>query len=118
MQGSPGAEFHRDLGFTKAQLIVRKGFRAEIDSYSAFFENDMATATGLCGYLKDRAITNVVLAGLATDYCVAWSAIDAIKLGFKTTVVLSACRAIDLDGSLSTQISAMSDAGVEVVDTL
>ncbi|MGB5708907.1 MAG: isochorismatase family protein, partial [Arenicellales bacterium] len=94
------------------------GFRSKIDSYSAFFENDHTTATGLHGYLRDRSISNVVMVGLATDYCVAWSAIDAANLGLETTVVLSACRAIDLDGSLEAQTQAMKRAGVNLVETL
>lgn len=116
VQGTSGAEFHPQLEYNKAQLVIRKGFRTAIDSYSAFFENDQSTATGLNGYLRDRSINSVVLAGLATDYCVAWSAIDAARLGLETTVVLSACRAIDLGGSLEAQISAMKAAGVQLVD--
>lgn len=118
VQGSHGAEFHNELDCSRAQLVVRKGFRSHIDSYSAFYENDKSTATGLNGYLKDRGISKLVLAGLATDFCVAWSAIDAVRLGFDTTVVLSACAAIDLDGSLQAQLKAMQHAGVYVVDAL
>ena len=116
--GSEGAAFHPDLDTSRAQMVVRKGYRSGIDSYSAFFENDHRTATGLHGYLKDRNIDKVVMAGLATDYCVAWSAIDAAGLGLDTTVVLSACRAIDLEGSLNAQIAAMQEAGITVVESL
>ena len=116
VQGSAGAEFHPALQRERAQLVVRKGFRAAIDSYSAFFENDHSTATGLHGYLRDRGISRLVLAGLATDFCVAWSAIDAAALGLDVTVVLSACAAIDLDGSLDAQLRAMREAGVAVED--
>lgn len=115
VQDTPGAAFHPALDTSHAQLIVRKGFRAAIDSYSAFFENDHTTATGLNGYLQDHGVRNVVLAGLATDYCVAWSAMDAIRLGFDTTVILSACRAIDLDGSLDRQFRKMNDGGVRLM---
>ncbi len=114
VQNTPGAAFHPALDTSRAQLIVRKGFRAGVDSYSAFFENDHTTATGLSGYLRDRRIQKIVLVGLATDYCVAWSAMDAISLGFEATVILSACRAIDLDGSLDRQIREMNDGGVRL----
>lgn len=114
VQGTDGAAFHAGLRHERAQLVVRKGFRPEVDSYSAFFENDHSTATGLHGYLQDRGIRRVVLTGLATDFCVAWSAIDAAGLGLDATVVLSACAAIDLDGSLEAQLRAMKDAGVKV----
>jgi nicotinamidase/pyrazinamidase len=112
VQGSPGAEFHPRLEWTRADLIMRKGFRRAIDSYSAFFENDHKTPTGLSGYLKERGIDTVTLAGLATDYCVAYSALDAAKLGLRVTVALAACRAIDLGGSLATMTKKMQDAGV------
>lgn len=112
IQGSDGAAFHPDLVWTKAELVVRKGFRAEIDSYSAFFENDHRTPTGLGGYLKEREITELTLVGLATDYCVAYSALDAAMLGFDVTVSLKACRAIDLGGSLAAMIERMKEAGV------
>jgi nicotinamidase/pyrazinamidase len=112
VQGSPGAEFHSRLEWTRAELILRMGFRRAIDSYSAFFENDRKTPTGLSGYLKERGIDTVTLAGLATDYCVAYSALDAAALGLQVTVVLSACRAIDLGGSLATMTRNMQDAGV------
>jgi nicotinamidase/pyrazinamidase len=112
VQESAGAQFHPGLEVGCAQLILRKGFRAEIDSYSAFFENDRRTPTGLAGYLRERGFERMVLAGLATDYCVAYSAIDAAQLGFSVLVVLEACRAIDLGGSLATALEQMRAAGV------
>lgn len=112
VQGTKGAEFHKDLRTDPAQLIVRKGFRPQIDSYSAFFENDRTTATGLEGYLRNRGVTAVTLVGLATDYCVAYSALDAARLGFKATVLEGACRAIDLNGSLADAQAQMRAAGV------
>jgi nicotinamidase/pyrazinamidase len=112
VQGGTGAEFHPNLQTDPAQLIVRKGFRTEIDSYSAFFENDHATPTGLDGYLRSRGITAVTLVGLATDYCVAYSALDAAGLGYKATVLEGACRAIDLNGSLAEAQAKMRAAGV------
>ncbi|MEL7106417.1 MAG: bifunctional nicotinamidase/pyrazinamidase [Pseudomonadota bacterium] len=110
--GSTGAEFHPSLRVEAAQLIIRKGFRRAIDSYSAFFENDHTTPTGLDGYLKSRGVDTVVLVGLATDFCVNFSAVDAAKLGYKVTVIESLCRAIDLDGSLSAARAGMADVGV------
>ena len=95
-----------------ADLVIRKGFRPEIDSYSAFFENDQATPTGLAGYLRERGVEAVWLAGLATDFCVAWSALDAVRAGFAVTLVEDACRAIDLDGSLGRAMDEMRAAGV------
>ena len=115
IQGSKGAEFHPDLEWTKAELVIRKGFRPAIDSYSAFFENDHTTPTGLAGYLKERGIAEVVLAGLATDFCVGFSALDAVTCGFKTSVVMQACRAIDLDGSLAAMTDKMRAAGVHLL---
>lgn len=112
VQGSSGAEFHRDLRTAPAQMVIRKGFRAGIDSYSAFFENDHATPTGLEGYLRSRGVTAVTLVGLATDYCVAYSALDAARLGFRVTVLTGACRAIDLNGSLAEAGDKMRAAGV------
>jgi nicotinamidase/pyrazinamidase len=113
--GTKGADFHPDLNLERAELILRKGFRPRIDSYSAFFENDRSTPTGLSGYLQERRLTRVFFAGLATDYCVAFSAVDAAKQGFSSCVILDACRAIDLAGSLETAQSRMSDAGVSVL---
>ena len=95
-----------------AQLVLRKGFRAGIDSYSAFFENDRTTPTGLEGYLRSRGVTAVTLVGLATDYCVAYSALDAARLGFRATVLEGACRGIDLNGSLADARAQMRAAGV------
>jgi nicotinamidase/pyrazinamidase len=115
VQGTPGAEFHRDLVWSKAQLIIRKGFHTAIDSYSAFFENDHATPTGLAGYLRERGAEELTLVGLATDYCVAYSALDAVQQGFHTTVLLDACRAIDLGGSLKQMTETMREAGVRLV---
>lgn len=111
VQGSAGAAFHPRLR-TDGDLILRKGFRLQIDSYSAFFENDQKTPTGLEGYLRTRGIDRLTMAGLATDFCVHFSAVDAARLGFAVTVRLDACRAIDLDGSLSAALSAMKEAGV------
>lgn len=111
VQGSHGAAFHKDLR-TDGDLILRKGFRSAIDSYSAFFENDQETPTGLEGYLRTRGIERLTLAGLATDFCVHYSAVDAARLGFEVTVDLAATRAIDLDGSLSAALEAMRESGV------
>jgi nicotinamidase/pyrazinamidase len=112
VQGTPGAAFHPALRTDPADLVLRKGFRAAIDSYSAFFENDHTTPTGLEGYLRSRGVASVMIVGLATDYCVAYSALDARRLGFAVTVDLSACRAIDLNGSLAQAIDKMRAAGV------
>ncbi|NPD14523.1 bifunctional nicotinamidase/pyrazinamidase [Xinfangfangia sp. D13-10-4-6] len=114
--GSAGAAFHPDLHTDPAQLILRKGFRAGIDSYSTFFENDRETSTGLDVWLRARGITTVVLAGLATDYCVAYSALDAVRLGFRVELREDLCRAIDLNGSLEEARAQMVDAGVVMVD--
>lgn len=112
IQGTHGAAFHSELDITGAELILRKGFRKEIDSYSAFFENDRRTATGLSGYLRERGFNTLFLAGLATDYCVAYSALDARREGFEVAVIEDACRAIDLDGSLASAWLQMERAGV------
>ena len=112
VQGSPGAAFHPALATDPADLILRKGFRAAIDSYSAFFENDRTTQTGLDGYLRSRGVTRLTLCGLATDYCVAFSALDAARLGYAVTVLTGACRAIDLNGSLARMETEMRAAGV------
>jgi nicotinamidase/pyrazinamidase len=106
--------FHPNLNRTHAELIIRKGFRQAIDSYSAFFENDHRTPTGLAGYLRERGITEIVLVGLATDFCVAYSALDAARSGFTATVAMDACRAIDLGGSLAAMTARMREAGVEL----
>jgi nicotinamidase/pyrazinamidase len=112
VQGSAGAAFHPDLNTDRADLVIRKGFRSTIDSYSAFFENDQSTRTGLAGYLRDRAIDDLDFVGLATDYCVAWSALDAVKEGFGAQVLLEACRAIDMGGTLDAALTNFKDAGV------
>ena len=117
VQGTPGAEFHPGLVWSKAELIIRKGFRTAIDSYSAFYENDRATPTGLGGYLKERGLQKLVIVGLATDYCVAYSALDARRLGFEVAVVLDACRAIDLNGSLAWAQDEMRKAGVTLAES-
>jgi nicotinamidase/pyrazinamidase len=114
VQGTPGASFHPDLDIPHAELIIRKGFHRTIDSYSAFRENDRTTPTGLAGYLRERGFERVTLCGLATDFCVFYSAIDAKEAGFAVTVDLEASRAIDLDGSLSRALAAMREAGVEL----
>jgi len=118
VQGTPGAAFRPQLAADRAELVIRKGFRAAIDSYSAFFENDRTTPTGLAGYLRERGLTRIAMAGLATDYCVHYSALDARRLGFEATVALSGCRAIDLAGSLATATTAMLGAGVVLVDDI
>ena len=114
VQGTEGAAFHSALEWTRAELVIRKGFRPSIDSYSAFFENDHETPTGLAGYLRERGITDLTLVGLATDFCVAYSALDAVRCGFSATVRLDACRAIDLGGSLATMTDRMAEAGVRL----
>lgn len=113
--GTAGAAFHPDLDADLAQAVVRKGFRPEVDSYSAFFENDHKTPTGLEGYLRTRGVKTLVIAGLATDFCVNFSAVDAARLGFGVTVVEGASRAIDLDGSLAAARDRMKAAGVTLV---
>jgi nicotinamidase/pyrazinamidase len=112
VQGTEGAAFHPDLATDMADLVLRKGFRPDVDSYSAFFENDKATPTGLAGYLRERGVAEVWLAGLATDFCVAHSALDALALGFRATIIEDACRAIDLDGSLARMTATMRERGV------
>jgi nicotinamidase/pyrazinamidase len=114
IQGSDGAAFHPGLDVPHAELIIRKGFHPDIDSYSAFRENDRRTPTGLAGYLRERGIARLTLCGLATDFCVLYSALDARESGFAATVVLEACRGIDLDGSLARALAAMREAGVEL----
>lgn len=115
VQGTPGAKFHPELKLPQAELIVRKGFRPEIDSYSAFFENDRATPTGLGGYLRERGFERVFLTGLAYDFCVGYSALDARRLGFEAIVVQDACRAIDLDGSVAHIEAEFAKAGVAIL---
>lgn len=114
VQGTAGAAFHPDLATDPADLVIRKGFRRAIDSYSAFFENDHATPTGLEGYLRTRGVAELTIVGLATDFCVAYSAIDAARLGFGVTVLEGACRAIDLNGSLAEARAKMLAAGVKL----
>jgi len=114
IQGSVGAVFHENLHADRADLIIRKGYNPAIDSYSAFFENDKTTPTGLNGYLRTRGIDTLTLVGLATDFCVNYSAVDAARLGFNVTVKMDLCRAIDFDGSLDAAKSAMKDAGVSL----
>jgi nicotinamidase/pyrazinamidase len=118
VQGTPGAAFHPQLATVRAELVIRKGFRPEIDSYSAFYENDRRTPTGLAGYLRERGIQRIFLAGLATDFCVHYSAVDARRLGFDTVVIEAGCRAIDLAGSLEAAWAAMAEAGVARVNDL
>ena len=112
VQGTVGADFHADLETAAANLVVRKGFRPEIDSYSAFRENDRTTSTGLAGYLRDRDVDHVTLCGLAFDFCVKWSALDAVANGFGATVLTDACRAIDLEGSKAAAEAELTAAGV------
>lgn len=110
--GTPGADFVPGLATERADLVIRKGFRPAVDSYSAFFDNDKATPTGLDGYLRARGVRRLTFAGLALDFCVAWSALDAARLGYDVTVLEGASRAIDLDGSLEEARGAMVEAGV------
>ena len=115
VQGTRGAAFHSGLELPRAELVVRKGFRSVIDSYSAFRENDHRTPTGLAGYLKERRFQRITLCGLATDFCVFYSAIDGREAGFEVSVVTSACRGIDIDGSLARALRSMSEAGVSLL---
>jgi len=115
VQGTWGAEFHRDLDTRPGQTVIRKGFHRDVDSYSAFFENDHATSTGLAGYLKERNVAEVFLCGLATDFCVGFSALDAVKCGFSASVIENACRAIDLNGSLDDMRRKWMEAGVTAI---
>lgn len=115
VQGTPGAAFHPDLNTTKTELIIRKGFRPEIDSYSAFYENDQETPTGLAGYLRERGIDTLYVCGLATDFCVKWSALDGTKEDFTVHVIEDATRGIDQNGSLEQAWAEMKKAGVDVL---
>lgn len=117
VQGTQGAELHDGLELSQAEMVIRKGYRREIDSYSAFFENDQKTPTGLAGYLRERGFQRVFCVGLATDYCVRFSAVDARKQGFEATVIESACRAIDLEGSLAEAKKEMTGLGVELMES-
>ncbi|MBV8889081.1 MAG: bifunctional nicotinamidase/pyrazinamidase [Alphaproteobacteria bacterium] len=112
VQGSHGAAFHPGLDIGRAELVLRKGFRPGIDSYSAFRENDRRTPTGLAGYLRERGFERVTLCGLATDFCVFYSALDSRETGLATAVALAACRGLDIDRSLENAIGGMRDAGV------
>jgi nicotinamidase/pyrazinamidase len=112
VEGTAGAEFHPDLDVAHCELLIRKGYHREIDSYSAFFENDRRTPTGLAGYLRERGLTRLFVVGLATDFCVAYSALDACRLNFEVTVIENACRGIDIDGSLAAAWEQMLQAGV------
>lgn len=111
VQGSKGAAFHSDLNTDQAQLIIRKGFRTEIDSYSAFFENDHSTSTGLHGYLKDLGLHDIYICGLASDFCVKWSVVDATKLGYNVNLITDATRGIDLDDSVEAAFKEMEESG-------
>lgn len=115
VQGTMDALFHADLKASKAQLIIRKGFHRDIDSYSAFMEADRSTKTGLAGYLHERGITRVYVAGIATDFCVAWTAIDARAFGFECVVITDACAPIDVNGSLDSAMMDMTEAGVQLI---
>jgi nicotinamidase/pyrazinamidase len=117
VQCSPGAEFHSALHLPQAELILRKGFNPQIDSYSAFFENDRVTPTGLAGYLEERDLTRAFFAGLAYDYCVGYSALDARRLGLPAFVLRDACRAIDLNGSVAKIEADFARAGVSIVES-
>jgi nicotinamidase/pyrazinamidase len=117
VQGTKDAELHKDLALPSAQLIIRKGYHPKVDSYSAFMEADGKTATGLSGYLKQRGIKTVFVTGLATDFCVAWTAMDARSAGFKVSVVEDACRAIDLNGSLEAAWKNMAAKGVKRIQS-
>jgi len=117
VQGTRDAELHPDLDIPHAQLVIRKGYHKSVDSYSVFYEADHKTDTGLTGYLRRRGIDRVFLCGLATDYCVAWSALDARLEGFETYVIEDACRAIDLQGSLAKAWADMTKAGVKRIES-
>jgi len=112
VRGTPGAEFHPNLQVAHCELVIRMGYHREIDSYSAFFENDRQTPTGLAGYLRERGLTRLFVVGLATDFCIAYSALDARRLGFEVTVIEAGCRGIDVGGSLAAAWKQMEEAGV------
>ncbi len=115
VQGEKGSEFHPDLNTTPTQLVIRKGFRKSIDSYSAFYENDFKTKTGLTGYLRERNIDTLYVSGLATDFCVKWSVLDGLKEGFQVNVVDDAIRGIDINGSVDQAVKEMKEAGAAFV---
>ncbi len=118
VQGSFGAQFHKDLETDKAQMIIRKGFRSDVDSYSAFFENDQKTRTGLMGFVQERGFKRVFMAGLATDYCVGFSALDGKGLGLDVYVVEDACRGINMGGSLEAMYQQFNEHGVRRVQSV
>jgi nicotinamidase/pyrazinamidase len=118
VQGTAGAGFHPQLATDRAELVIRKGFRRTIDSYSAFHENDRITPTGLAGYFRERGFERIFMVGLATDFCVRYSAIDARRLGLTTVLIEAGCRAIDLGGSLGSTWAEMDAAGVQRIDDL
>ena len=115
VQGTLGAEFHPGLDIPQIELIIRKGYRPSIDSYSAFRENDRKTPTGLAGYLRERGFERITVCGLALDYCVFFSAVDAREAGFGVAVALDACRGIDLDGSRARALATMREAGIGLI---
>jgi nicotinamidase/pyrazinamidase len=117
VQGSRGAEFHSGLNTEPSQLIIRKGFRRNIDSYSAFYENDNKTTTGLSGYLRERQIEQLFLSGLALDFCVKWSALDGLKEGFDVTIIEDAVKGIDIEGSVAKAWDEMEDAGAKQISS-
>jgi nicotinamidase/pyrazinamidase len=117
VQGSPGANFHPGLNTRQTQLIIRKGFRPDIDSYSAFYENDESTPTGLSSYLRERKINHLLLAGLATDFCVKWSALDGLKEGFEISIIEDAVKGIDIDGSAAEAWDEMLKAGAKRISS-
>ncbi|HBX65165.1 MAG: nicotinamidase/pyrazinamidase [Balneola sp.] len=117
VQGTDGAEFHSKLKTKTSQVIIRKGFRKHIDSYSAFFENDHNTVTGLHGLLQERGVDELFVVGLATDFCVKWTALDARKLGYKVNIVEDAVRGIDIDGSVKKAVEEMKENGVEFINS-
>lgn len=117
VQGTEGAEFHPDFNLDPAELIIRKGYHRDIDSYSAFYENDRETPTGLTGYLRERGIDTLFVGGLAADFCVKWSALDGRKEGFDVYVIEDATRGIDQDGSLAQAWEEMNEAGVQVISS-
>ena len=117
VQGTSGAEFHADLDIPHAALVIRKGFRAAIDSYSALYENDRKTPTGLAGYLRERGFSRVYLAGLAFDFCVRYSAEDALREGFAPVVIEDACRGIDMGGSVAATRDMLAKLGIACIDS-
>lgn len=118
VQGTHGAEIHPALKLERAELVLRKGFRKEIDSYSAFFENDHVTPTGLAGYCRERGLQRMFFVGLAYDFCVGFSALDARRCGFEAVVIQDACRAIDVEGSVATMDAEFGRTGVRVVSSV